>query len=60
MPAADAVGLTASMYGAIETGFRTADPEQRQRLAALYGVTVEKFQAAHPRHTHSVAPPHRP
>ncbi len=42
--AADAVGLTASMYGAIETGFRTADPEQRRRLAALYGVTEEKFQ----------------
>ncbi len=42
--AADAVGLTASMYGAVETGFRTADPEQRHRLAALYGVTEEKFQ----------------
>ena len=41
--AAEAVGLKRSMYGAIESGFRVADQEQRSRLAQLYGVTAEVF-----------------
>ncbi len=41
--AAEAVGLKRSMYGAIESGFRVADQEQRSRLAQLYGVTADVF-----------------
>jgi len=41
--AADLVGLKRSMFAAIETGFRAADPEQRARIADLCGITDEDF-----------------
>lgn len=41
--AAEAVGLKRSMYGAIESGFRAADDEQRTKLAQLYRVTEDVF-----------------
>ncbi len=41
--AAEAVGLKRSVYGAIETGFRAADDEQRSELAHLFGVTEDLF-----------------
>jgi len=41
--AAEAVGLKRSMYGAIESGLRAADHEQRIQLAQLYGVSEDSF-----------------
>ncbi len=41
--AAEAVGLKRSMYGAIESGLRAADQEQRIQLAQLYGVSEKLF-----------------
>ena len=41
--AAEAVGLKRSMYGAIESGLRAADQEQRIQLAQLYGVSENLF-----------------
>lgn len=41
--AAEAVGLSPSMFQAIETGFRPADQTQRAILAAQLGVSVGEF-----------------
>jgi len=41
--AAEAAGLTQSMYQAIETGFRAADQAQRARLAEQLGVSEGEF-----------------
>jgi len=41
--AAEAAGLTQSMYQAIETGFRAADQAQRGRLAEQLGVSEGEF-----------------
>lgn len=41
--AAEKVGLSPSMYQAIETGFRAADQLQRASLSAQLGVTEDDF-----------------
>lgn len=41
--AAEATGLSPSMYLAIETGYRAADQDQRARLAAHLGVSETDF-----------------